>query len=94
MMSPTTYAVPLFMLLCGACASTSTPQPLTSLPTPPEFATSPAGANQPPPVAGDIQFTVAEPKAKATPEDGTPSTALQADKASGDVKTKHVHAAQ
>jgi hypothetical protein len=91
-MSPTTFAVPLFVLLSAACASTTTPQPLTSLPTPPEFAANPAMAT--PVAAGDIQFNVAEPKAKTTPEDGTPSTTLQADKASGDVKTKHVHAAQ
>jgi hypothetical protein len=100
MMNPTTFLGSLALaLVCGACASTSTPKPLTSLPSP-DPATQ-AATFQAPPVAGDIQFTEAQPKAKAKAAPGgatldeSLSTSLEADKASVvGVKTQHVHAAQ
>jgi len=90
-MRTSAYVLPFLFALCGACAHTA-PQPLTVLP-PPDFAPS-ATALSEAPAPGDVQFTVAEPKAKAAPSDETVST-LQPQKASTDgVRTQHIHAAK
>jgi hypothetical protein len=95
MMPSTTSTFPFlaFALLLGACASSSTPKPLTTLP-PPAFASTPTSAADAPPTDGDIQFTVSDPKAKAVPADDTLSTLAPQKASTQGVKTQHIHSAQ
>jgi hypothetical protein len=93
-MRSTSYLPLAFLALTAACASTSTPQPLPSLP-PPAFAPAEGAATEPSPAPpGEMVFTVADPKAKAPPADEGLTTLQPLNASATDVKTKHVHPAQ
>ncbi len=93
------------LVLCGGCAST--PKALTPAQLDPDLAPLPRSAQEaapaPPTVGGDIQFTMADRKAKTAPEtDDTSaaSTSLQPQKSSTSgvtstgVTTQRIHSSQ
>jgi hypothetical protein len=101
-MRTSTYVASFLFALCGGCASTKLPPqgpaPLSEAELTPVSQAAPVA----PSVAGDIQFTMTDRKAKAAPEVDDPSaaTTLQPTKASTSgvtttgVTTQHVHASQ
>jgi len=98
------YVVPFLLVLCAGCAS-SVRQAPTAIPPLPEAEHEPVSATMsqaPLTVAGDIQFTMSDRRAKAPPatEDLSPATTLQPQKASTSgvtstgVTLQHVHSSQ
>jgi hypothetical protein len=104
-MRTSSYVVSFLMILCGAGCASSVRQAPSSVPALPEAEPDPVSSTvsqAPLTVAGDIQFTMAERKAKAAPttEDTSTATTLQPQKASTSgvtstgVTMQHVHSSQ
>jgi hypothetical protein len=110
MMRNTSFVVPFLFVVLGGCASSSVHQaknPALSqedldLLAPPTATVASTGSEAPAPIPGDIQFTVADRKAKTPPttDDQAPATTLQPQKSSTSgvtstgVTLQHVHSSQ